>query len=425
MFNVDWIENDEHGERPREQSRRRAAAAAGDLGVLRVKNALSYVVSGGEIPQLHAPATGEEILMRLTEYRKKAAMSTPRRHDSVWRRAPRPPRPPTVRARRPPPHLRTNDLHPQPPRRRRRQIPTRHDPHPRMAASIASTMHVPAHRLRRPRDHAGHRRLARARERARADGVGRLRDRDACGRGRRRHDDRRHAAELDPADDHASRRSRESGRDATDSARRRRILGRRRPGQPSRARARCSSDGALGFKCFLVHSGVEEFGCVGEPELRARDATRASSARRCSSTRSSRARSSAARRDRATRSTYTTLSRLATARGRGRGDRAGRAAVPGDRRAHSHRSSLVGGALTLCARRARQAAADRGDDAALSALRRGARFPTGDASSSAHRRSANTRIASSSGARSTRTLIDIDRQRSLAVHPASERAATS
>ena len=32
-----------------------------------VKNALSYV-SGGEIPKLDAPVTGEEILMRLTHY---------------------------------------------------------------------------------------------------------------------------------------------------------------------------------------------------------------------------------------------------------------------------------------------------------------------------------------------------------------------
>ena len=36
-----------------------------------VKNALSYV-SGGEIPKLHAPATGEEILMRMTAYRRSA-----------------------------------------------------------------------------------------------------------------------------------------------------------------------------------------------------------------------------------------------------------------------------------------------------------------------------------------------------------------
>ena len=36
-----------------------------------VKNALSYI-SGGEIPKLHAPATGEEILMRMTAYLRTA-----------------------------------------------------------------------------------------------------------------------------------------------------------------------------------------------------------------------------------------------------------------------------------------------------------------------------------------------------------------
>ena len=34
-----------------------------------VKNALSFL-SNGEIPKLHAPATGEEILMRMTAYRR-------------------------------------------------------------------------------------------------------------------------------------------------------------------------------------------------------------------------------------------------------------------------------------------------------------------------------------------------------------------
>ena len=35
-----------------------------------VKNALSYV-SGGEIPKIDAPVTGENILMRLTHYARK------------------------------------------------------------------------------------------------------------------------------------------------------------------------------------------------------------------------------------------------------------------------------------------------------------------------------------------------------------------
>ena len=60
------------------------------------------------------------------------------------------------------------------------------------------------------------RRLARAgrqprpRQRAGAHRVGRLRDRDARGGGRRRHDARRHAAQLHPGDDHARRARREA-----------------------------------------------------------------------------------------------------------------------------------------------------------------------------------------------------------------------
>ena len=52
----------------------------------------------------------------------------------------------------------------------------------------------------------------RARQRAGAHRVGGLRDRDPGGRGRRRHHDRRHAAQLDPADHHGRRRWRPSAR---------------------------------------------------------------------------------------------------------------------------------------------------------------------------------------------------------------------
>jgi xanthine dehydrogenase large subunit len=67
VFNVDWIKNDQN------QLNIRSSKAVGEpplvLGIsvwMAVKNALSYVTN--EIPKLHAPATGEEILMRLTGY---------------------------------------------------------------------------------------------------------------------------------------------------------------------------------------------------------------------------------------------------------------------------------------------------------------------------------------------------------------------
>ncbi|MEA2570191.1 MAG: xanthine dehydrogenase large subunit [Acidobacteriota bacterium] len=67
VFNVDWIKNDQN------QLNIRSSKAVGEpplvLSIsvwMAVKNALSYVTN--EIPKLHAPATGEEILMRLTGY---------------------------------------------------------------------------------------------------------------------------------------------------------------------------------------------------------------------------------------------------------------------------------------------------------------------------------------------------------------------
>ena len=46
--------------------------------------------------------------------------------------------------------------------------------------------------------------------------------------------------------------------------RRRRLLGRRRAGQRAASSPGWSRDGVRGFKCFLVDSGVDEFGWVGE-----------------------------------------------------------------------------------------------------------------------------------------------------------------
>ena len=71
VFNVDWID----AENPLNI---RSSKAVGEpplvLAIsvwMAVKNALSYL-SGGKIPKLHAPATGEEILMRMTAYRMAA-----------------------------------------------------------------------------------------------------------------------------------------------------------------------------------------------------------------------------------------------------------------------------------------------------------------------------------------------------------------
>jgi xanthine dehydrogenase large subunit len=73
VFNVDWIENDAN------TVNIRSSKAVGEppllLGIsvfMAVKNALSYV-SKDAIPKIDAPATGEEILMRLTDYKKSAA----------------------------------------------------------------------------------------------------------------------------------------------------------------------------------------------------------------------------------------------------------------------------------------------------------------------------------------------------------------
>jgi xanthine dehydrogenase large subunit len=73
VFNVDWIENDTN------TLNLRSSKAVGEPPLLlaisvwmAIKNALSFV-SGGAIPQLGAPATGEEILRRLTQYSGREA----------------------------------------------------------------------------------------------------------------------------------------------------------------------------------------------------------------------------------------------------------------------------------------------------------------------------------------------------------------
>jgi xanthine dehydrogenase large subunit len=71
-FHVDWIDN------PTNVKNVRSSKAVGEPPLLlaisvfsAVKNALGFL-SGGEIPKLNAPATGEEILMRMTAYRRRA-----------------------------------------------------------------------------------------------------------------------------------------------------------------------------------------------------------------------------------------------------------------------------------------------------------------------------------------------------------------
>jgi xanthine dehydrogenase large subunit len=77
VFNVDWIDAEN-------ALNIRSSKATGEpplvLAIsvwMAVKNALSYL-SCGEIPKLHAPATGEEILMRMTAYRRAARGSDAR-----------------------------------------------------------------------------------------------------------------------------------------------------------------------------------------------------------------------------------------------------------------------------------------------------------------------------------------------------------
>ena len=86
------------------------------------------------------------------------------------------------------------------------------------------------------------------------------------GRGRRRrHDDRRHAAQLHPADDDgdALRVKREAA--AGQGHGRRGLLGRRGARATSASSRRCTTPGVFGFKCFLLDSGVPEFPPLSTP----------------------------------------------------------------------------------------------------------------------------------------------------------------
>ena len=127
------------------------------------------------------------------------------------------------------------------------------------------------------RRHPGRRRGAaarpgrqpRARQRARAHRVGGLRLRDAGPRRRRGHHDRRHAPELDPADDDRRGVARETaggggpGRASTSPS----------GAAPCRATSTSCAPlheaGVVGFKCFLLDSGVPEFPPLDDAGLRA------------------------------------------------------------------------------------------------------------------------------------------------------------
>ena len=88
--------------------------------------------------------------------------------------------------------------------------------------------------------------------------LGRIRARHACGRRRRRDHAPRHAAQQRAAGCGRCGSRREArGGDRT-LLRRRGVLGRRGAGQPRR-RSPLWDAGVLGFKCFLVDSGVAEF----------------------------------------------------------------------------------------------------------------------------------------------------------------------
>jgi xanthine dehydrogenase large subunit len=78
IFNVDTVENEAN------TVNIRSSKAVGEPPLLlaisvfmAVKNALSFV-SNGAIPKINAPATGEEILKRVTEYRKTVPASVPK-----------------------------------------------------------------------------------------------------------------------------------------------------------------------------------------------------------------------------------------------------------------------------------------------------------------------------------------------------------
>ena len=148
-------------------------------------------------------------------------------------------------------------------------------------------------RRRRPGRLAGHRRHPRPHQRAGPHRVGRLRYRDARGRGRRRDDDRRHAAQQHAGDDDGRRRSRRSGTRRAGSVTSTSASGAASCRATPRELDALVDAGVRGFKCFLVPSGVDEFPAVDEARSAARRCRSSRAAAcRCSSTPSHRARSS-------------------------------------------------------------------------------------------------------------------------------------
>ena len=98
--------------------------------------------------------------------------------------------------------------------------------------------------------------------------MGRLRDGDARGGGGRLHDARRHAAELPSGDDDVAaleaKREAAHGKCRVDWAPWGGVVDDNQEHIEPLAAA-----GVLGFKCFLIHPGIDGFTMVTEQELRA------------------------------------------------------------------------------------------------------------------------------------------------------------
>ena len=284
-------------------------------------------------------------------------------------------------------------------------------------------------RLRRARDPARHRRHARPRQRARPHRVGGLRDRDARGGGRRRDHARRHAAQLDPADDDA-RGARGQARRGERAVRgRRRVLGRRRAGQRGRARGRSSPTACAASSASSSTRGVDEFGWVGEADLApAMPDPRARSACRCSCTPSSPGRSTRPRADGSQRADPRRYATYLASRPPAAEDEAIALVMRlcrATRRAHARRAPLGGERAAAAARRARRGpAAHRRDVPALPALRGGGDPRRRDA---VQVRAADPRRREPRGAvaRARRRRARARRERSLAVHAGASRRSST
>ena len=163
------------------------------------------------------------------------------------------------------------------------------------------------------------------------------------------------------------------------------------------------ADGVRGFKCFLVDSGVDEFGWVGETRALARDADPRGPRRAAARARRGRGPIDAA--DDALAAAdprkLRDVPRVASTGGRRAGDRARHAPVSRDARAHAHRASLGGERIAAAARRARaKGCRSRRRRARTICTSPPSESPTARRRSSARRRSATRRIARSCGRRS-------------------------